>query len=139
MFEHVGTLYCNHTCAGSRRLAYGRSHVQASVNLATRQARVVIVANGHETPTALTRAAEAAGFPARKLWDTIREDTRMVLDVQGLKVSHKVNKNGRWHADFVRSSSCAHPDASLFQASGKNEVPALSTSSSLLASQDCFE
>lgn len=56
------------------------------MNLATRQARVVTSA--HITPTDLTRAVGAAGFPARTLWDTIREDTRVVLDVQGLKVLH---------------------------------------------------
>lgn len=60
--------------------------VQASVNLATRQARAVTATHGHVAPTDLTRAVEAVGFPARTLWDTKREDTRVVLDVQGLKV-----------------------------------------------------
>ena len=56
------------------------------MNLATRQARVVTSACGHVSPTDLTRAVEAAGFPARTLWDTFREGSRVVLDVQGLKV-----------------------------------------------------
>ncbi len=63
-------------------------HLQASVNLATSQAHVVTVAHGHakRSSTELTGAAKAAGFPARELWVTDREDRRVVLDVQGLKV-----------------------------------------------------
>lgn len=62
--------------------------LQASVNLATRQAHVVTVVKAGLTPSAaeLARIIESTGFPARVLWDTVREDTRVVLDVQGLKV-----------------------------------------------------
>lgn len=79
-------IHCNHTFVGLPVLPVIFGQVQASVNLVTRQARVVTSAHGHVTPTDLTRAMEAAGFPARTLWDTIREGTRVVLDVQGLKV-----------------------------------------------------
>lgn len=59
------------------------------MNLATRQARVVTVLDGDLTPSGaeLARITESTGFPARVLWDTARENTRVVLDVQGLKVS----------------------------------------------------
>lgn len=56
--------------------------------MATRQARVVTVLNEGLTPSAseLAKIAGSTGFPARVLWDTARENTRVVLDVQGLKV-----------------------------------------------------
>lgn len=79
-------VYCTETVAG---LPVVFCYVQASVNLATRQARVVTSARGNATPTNLTRAVEAAGFPARTLWDTTREGKRVVLDVQGLKVHRR--------------------------------------------------
>lgn len=71
------------------------SHIlcrQASANLATCQARVLVVDNGpHGTPSAadLARATAAAGFPTTVLWDRARRvaGARVVLDVQGLKVS----------------------------------------------------
>ena len=58
------------------------------MNLATRQARVVTVANKDSTPSAaeLVRITDSAGYPARVLWDTARELTHVVLDVRGLKV-----------------------------------------------------
>lgn len=34
----------------------------------------------------LAKATEAVGFPARVLWDTAGASTRVVLDIQGLKV-----------------------------------------------------
>ncbi|CAM9270208.1 unnamed protein product, partial [Laminaria digitata] len=68
--------------------------LEASVNLATRQARVVTVVKAGLTPSAaeLARIIESTGFPARVLWDTVREDTRVVLDVQGLKCGGCVSK-----------------------------------------------
>lgn len=58
----------------------------------TCEARVVVAANGpNGTPSAddLARATTAAGFPATVLWDRTTKvaGTRVVLDVEGLKVS----------------------------------------------------
>lgn len=47
------------------------------------------MAHGHAKPSStkeLTRAAKAAGFPARELWVISKADRRVMLDVQGLKV-----------------------------------------------------
>lgn len=68
---------------------------QASVNLATGQARVVTVAHGRSAPThtELAKAVETAGFPARDGWDTISKGTSVVLDVQGLKVCCEMTPN----------------------------------------------
>lgn len=70
--------------------SYTSHHLQATVNLATRQASVLTVGDGRHTPASaeLIAASEAAGFPARELWNTTEEETRVLLDVKGLKVCH---------------------------------------------------
>ncbi|CAN0081757.1 unnamed protein product, partial [Scytosiphon promiscuus] len=68
--------------------------LEATVNLATSQASVTTVGDGNSPPhsTELIAASKAAGFPARELWDTMREEARVFLDVQGLKCGGCVSK-----------------------------------------------
>ena len=78
------------------------------MNLATSQAHVVTVAHGRTkpSPTELTEAAKAAGFPARELWVTNREERRVVLDVQGLKVLDTAYGESRTSVVVSRIDSC---------------------------------
>lgn len=72
--------------------------LEASVNLATNQARVLVAVgtSGGESSTRglslsqdIRKVAESAGFPSVVLWQKRNGgDTKVVLDVHGLKVSN---------------------------------------------------
>ncbi|CAM9610753.1 unnamed protein product [Pylaiella littoralis] len=93
-FELSGLSCASCVAKAERALLSVDGVLEAAVNLATGQARVVTAARGRSQPTSteLTTAANAAGFPASGGWGTIGKGTSVVLDVKGLKCGGCVSK-----------------------------------------------